>query len=98
MTIKMMISLVGLVTTLSGAGWWASQTLATNDRVDEAEQQTKLVESKADYSLDIHIQSLMAQIERIRAKVEKSPDDYEQIRYLRGEIARIRRMKSGAVK
>ena len=87
MNIKQLSLIVSLVLTLAGAGWWAATTLATSDQVT-------IAESKADYSLDLHIQSLNAQLGRLMAKKNKTQDDRDQIRWLRDEIKRLRTIRA----
>lgn len=84
-----------LVAFLLSGGWWISQTLATNARVDKSDEKIAVTEAKTNYILDLQIQSLLAQVERIQAKLKKTIDDREQVRYLREEINRIRAVKEG---
>lgn len=84
-----------LVAFLLSGGWWASQTLATNQRVDKSDEKIAVAEAKTNYILDLQIQSLLAQVERIQSKKNKTIDDREQTRYLRDEIKRIRAVKEG---
>lgn len=81
-------AMVGLVLLVAGAGWTASKTFATTDQV-------RLAETKADYALDMLIQSLRDQLARLKAKPNKDLDDYGQISYLRAEIERLRKVRRG---
>ena len=81
-------AIAGLVIVLTGAGWTAANTFATTDQV-------RLAETKADYALDMLIQSLREQLARLKAKPNKDLDDFGQISYLRAEIERLRKVRSG---
>lgn len=87
--------ILSLVGSIAWSGWWLSETLATNETVDNVKEHTRLVESKADYALDIHIQSLRAQIALLKLKPNKDQDDYEQLRWLRSEVVRLRAIRAG---
>ncbi len=75
---------------LMSFGYWASDTLATNESLQTTNDRITITEAKADYILDIQIQSLLAQIQRIQSKPQKTIDDREQVKYLREEVKRIR--------
>lgn len=87
MNIATLSTVVGLVTTLGGGGYWAATTLADKESV-------QLVAVKADYAIDKHIEYLLAQIARLEAK-PKTADDREQLRYLRDELERLRKIRRG---
>lgn len=49
--------------------------------------------TQAQYSIDLHIQGIMAQIARLEAKSNKSADERAQLEYLRGELVRLRELR-----
>lgn len=94
-TLKKSAIVFTAISTISGGGWWAATTLATTSDIDAASDRISVAENKANYAIDMHIQSLHAQLARLQAKKTKTRDDYEQIRYLRDEIKRLRAVRAG---
>ena len=88
MNLATLSTAAGLVTALSGAGWWAATTLADKDDVI-------VVATKADFALDKHAESLLAQINRLELKPNKTADDRQQLQYLRDELERLRQIRRG---
>ena len=86
MNIPIISSAVGLAITLSGGGYWVGTELSS--KADKSE--VLAVNSKADFIMDLQIDSMRTQINKIEAKPAKTPDDREQIRYLRDEVKRLR--------
>jgi len=81
-------AVTGMIILVGGGGWTVSRTFATTDQV-------RLAETKADYALDMLIQSLLDQLARLKAKPNKDLDDFGQISYLRAEIERLRKVRRG---
>lgn len=89
MNIPLISSAVGLAITLSGGGYWVGTELSS--KADKVE--LLAVNSKADFIMDKQIESMHSQINKIDAKSIKTPDDREQIRYLRDEVKRLREIR-----
>ena len=88
MNLATLSTVLGIAATLGGGGYWVGTTFATNDSVI-------VIASKADYALDKHLESLLAQANRLEEKRNKTPDDLDQLRYLRDEINRLREIRRG---
>jgi len=91
MNIPTLSTVVGLVATLGGGGYW----FATELEAKASKDYMQVVESKADYSLDKNMEYILTQINRIEAKPNKTQYDYEQLKYLRSELARLRQIRTG---
>jgi len=48
------------------------------------------VNAKAEFVMDKQMESMLAQINKLEQKQGKTPDDIEQLRYLRDELKRLR--------
>lgn len=76
--------------TIVGSVWGAStyvQTLATkNDLV--------VVQAQAQTALDQQMEDIMARLARLESKPNKTADDRDQIKYLRDQLERLRRIRS----
>lgn len=92
MNLTTVISLSTLVTAIGGGGFWFATEL--NTKADHSEVQ--VVSAKADYALDKQIEYILAQINKLVAKKNKTPDDFEQLRYLREELKRLREIRRGS--
>ena len=81
-----------LVTGLAFGGWRASQFIE-----NELASQNDLivVAVKADFALDQQMESLIAQIDRLDRKPNKTVDERDQLKYLRDQLERLRRIRSG---
>lgn len=88
MNITTLSTLSGLIVSIAGGGWWAATTLADKETVS-------VVASKADYSLDKHAEYLLSQINKLEVKQKKTPDDRQQLQYLRDELERLRQIRRG---
>ena len=88
MNLSTLSTLSGLVVTIAGGGWWAATTLADKETV-------MVIASKADYSIDKHAEYLLSQINKLEAKQNKTPDDRQQLQYLRDELERLRQIRRG---
>ena len=86
------LAAVGLAAlgTVAGTVWGAStfvQTLATRDEL-------VVVQAQVQTTLDLQMESIIAQIARLEAKQPKTQDDRDQINYLRGQLDRLRKMRA----
>ena len=88
MNIATLSAIVGLLGTVGGGGIWLATTYATNEEL-------QVVASKAEYALDKQMELILTQINRLEAKKNKTQDDYEQLRYLRSELKRLREIRRG---
>jgi len=90
MKISQISAIIGLIIPLAGAGWWASETLA--GKADK--EDVRIVAAKADTALDTQIEYLIAKVTRLEQKKYKSRYDIEEIKYLRGQIERLRKLRA----
>jgi len=88
MNLSVLSTILGIAGTLGGGGYWIGTTFATAEAVQVAT-------SKADYALDKHIESLTVQASRLADKKNKTPDDLDQLKYLRDEIKNLREIRRG---
>jgi peptidoglycan hydrolase CwlO-like protein len=88
-TLQIIIASIGLVSTVGGGGYWVADTLG--DKADKSE--VIAVSLKAEYIMDKQIESLYAQIVKIESKPHKTPDDIQQLQYLREELQRLREIR-----
>jgi len=89
MNIATLASAVGLIGTVGGGGVYLATNYATTEEL-------QVVSTKAEYGLDKHQEYLLTQINRLESKKDKTPDDLEQLRYLRDELKRIREIRKGS--
>ena len=80
-----------LVAGLAFGGWKASQ-FVENDLASKAE--LVVVQAQAQTALDTQMEDLIARIARLEAKPKKSQDDRDQIKYLRDQLERLRKMRA----
>jgi len=83
MKIAQLSTIIGLILTLGGGGYWFAMNTATAEDVDKAN-------TKAEISIDLHIESLTSQLSRLLDKKRKNQADLDQIKYLRDKIQRLR--------
>jgi hypothetical protein len=86
MNLPTLVTVLTLVTTLSGAGWYARETLATKGDVVVAA-------SKAETALDLQMEALISKIAQLDSKVGKTQEELEQLRYWRQQLERLRKMR-----
>ncbi len=89
MNIATLATLVSMVGAIGGGGYWFKSELDTR----ATKEALQVVASKAEYSLDVQMEYLLSQINRLQAKPNKTQDDYEQLRYLRSELRRLRQIR-----
>lgn len=87
MDIKTLSVALGIITTISGATWFAATTFAK-------ESDLRLATTKAEVALDISIDSLTAKLALLEAKPNKTAYDIAKIKYLQDEITRLRKLRS----
>ncbi len=87
MDIKNLSVILGIVTTISGATYFAATTFAKDSDL-------RLASTKAEVALDISIDSLVAKLALLEVKPDKTPYDLAKIKYLQDEIKRLRRLRS----
>ena len=76
--------------TVIGSVWAASeyvQTFATKNEL-------VVVQAQAQTALDQQMEDIMARIARLENKRNKTADDRDQIKYLRDQLDRLRRIRS----
>lgn len=86
MNVATLASIIALISSIGGGGVYLATHYATNNDL-------QVVASKAQYSLDKHMELILIQINRIESKPHKSRDDIEQLRYLRDELKRLRELR-----
>ena len=85
---------------IAGVGWGSYQYLDTiyakKSLVERNTTSVKIVATKVDYALDKQLESLLAQADKLNAKADSgkaTQADFEQLRYLRDEIKRLREIR-----
>ena len=76
--------------TVAGSVWGASaylQNFATRDDLI-------VVQAQAQTSLDTQMEDIMARIARLEANPKKTQDDRDQIKYLRDQLERLRKLRA----
>ena len=80
-----------LVTGLAFGGWavrsYIEDELASKDDLI-------VVQAQVQTALDQQMEDVMARIANLEAKPKKSQYDYDQIKYLRDQLERLRRMRA----
>ena len=79
---------VAVVVGVLGGYTWLHSTFASKGDVVVAG-------AKADYALDVQMRGIIAEIQRIEAKKVKDAYDISQLNFLRGELERLRQLRSG---
>lgn len=87
-----MIKLGAIACSIAAAGWGAHVYLVDTfaDRGD-----VMVASAKADFVLDRHIASTVAQIAHLERQERLTPGQVEQLRYLREQLDQMRRVRSG---
>jgi septal ring factor EnvC (AmiA/AmiB activator) len=80
-----------LVTSLAFGGWKASQFIE-NELASKNE--LIVVQVQAQTALDQQMEGLIAQIDRLDRKLNKSADERDQLKYLRDQLERLRKIRS----
>lgn len=91
MNLSALSAVISVSAALGGGGYWFANEL--NDRATHDELQ--VVGIKAEYAIDKHQEYILAQINKLEAKKNKTNDDLEQLRYLREELKRLREVRQG---
>jgi len=80
-----------LVFGLAFGGWavrdYISRELASKDEVI-------VVQAQVQTALDTQMEDIMARIANLEAKPKKTQYDYDQIKYLRDQLERLRKMRA----
>jgi len=94
-SVKTLSVIVGLVLALGGVGYGIANQLGLYATQDQLAQ----TDAKATYGLHVLLQRAIAEFTQLKGKpeIEKTNDDWDQIKFLRGEILRLRGLISGAV-
>jgi len=94
MILKTIAALVA-VGTMVGAGWGANKYLATKDELMLAEAKIERVKAQTDYTMDRQMFAVLRDINRLEEKKNKTPDDLEQLRFLREQLKEMREVRKG---
>jgi hypothetical protein len=86
MSIGQLSTVVGLVASIGGGGYWIATEVPHMD-------QFQLVAVKADYALSIQMDSTIARIALLEAKKNKTKEEWDQLQYLREELKRAREIR-----
>ena len=90
-TAKLGAILGAVVLALALGGWQAANfvhtALASKDEII-------VVQAQATTALDNQMEDLISKIARLEAKQRKTADDRDQIKYLRDQLERIRRIRA----
>ena len=86
MKIVQITGIITIVTALTGLGWWGSETFAKSDEV-------ALVATKAEIAMDGYIENLQAELTLLESKPNKTAYDRDRIKYLRGKIERLKKIR-----
>lgn len=92
MPIIWMWSILGTLVTTLAFGGWHMRSYVEDSLVHKSE--FIVVQAQAQTALDQQMELLIAQIERLQSKASKSQDDREQIKYLREQLDRLRKIRS----
>jgi len=80
-----------LVSGVAFGGWKASQFIQTelafkNDVI--------VAQAQAQTALDLQMEDIMERLAHLRAKPKKDAQDHAQIRFLEGQLERVRKMRA----
>lgn len=92
MNLTALSAAIGLVATVGGGGVWFANEL----NAKATHEEVQVVGVQAEYALDKHLEYILSQINRLERKSHKTPDDVEQLRYLREELKRLREVRQGS--
>ena len=87
MDIKNLSVILGIITTISGATYFAATTFAK-------ESDLQIASTKAEMALSINIDSMQAKLVLLEIKPNKTPYDLAKIKFLQDEIKRLRKLRS----
>ena len=104
-TIVSTISALSVIGGMSVGGYWFSENVPTKqdvqaaktevvEKVKIAELKIEAVEAKANSSLDKQMEQQIRQINNLEQKKNKTPDDVEQLRYMREQLKADRELRS----
>ena len=93
--IKMLWWAGAAAVTLVTGGWAAHETIATKQDVADVDERVMIAASQAQFALDQQIEDVAAKIARLEAKPNKTAADIENLRYWRGVLQRLRRIRAG---
>lgn len=85
-------SILAVVVTSLALGGWKAHTFVTEELASKDE--VIVAGTQAQTALDIQMRHLIAQISRLEEKRNKNADEREQLKYLRGELERLRKIRS----
>ena len=94
MNIATLATIISMVGAIGGGGYWFATEL--ENKVTEDELQ--VVETKADYGLDIQIEKIISRLSRLERKAlagTASQYELQEIQYLRRELSRLRSIRYG---
>lgn len=93
---------VGVLGSISGAVWGVgeyTQTLARKADVAETARAIRddlvVVAVKADTAIDRQMEDLIARITYLDSKPHKTAEERDQLKYLREQLERVRRIRTG---
>ena len=97
MSPKMIGYTIGAFTLAGMISSGAVTAYKVTDNVDALNAAVITVDSKANYALEQLLDSLIAKLNKLRDKLNKSPYDLQQIRDWEKELKRLRALRYGAV-
>ena len=86
-------SILGVVVSGLALGGWAAR-----DYIEErlaSKEDVIVAGTKADFSLDKHMEYLLERINQLERKRNKTVDDRDQLKFLRDELNRLRAIRRG---
>lgn len=94
MSIATVIQITTLVSAIGGGGYWLAEKVPTKDDIKIVELKVEAQDAKTNYLYDTQMESQVKQINRLESKTNKTPDEIEQLRFLREELNTQRKMRS----
>lgn len=89
----LLYSILGTLVTGLAFGGWKARDWIENELASKVE--VIVAGTKADYSLDIHMQRVIAEISRLEAKRKLTQEERDQVKFLRDDLERLRKIRSG---
>ncbi len=91
-SILMWSLLGGVVLSLTGGGWYVRDFVATELA---SKDEVIIVAQKADFAIDRQMEAVIAQIAHLDGKAKKTPEEIEQLKYLRQQLELMRKIRRG---
>ena len=93
--IKLIVSVIAAGATVASVGWGAHVYLTDTLDGYAEKAEVQVASAKVDFVIDRQVSSIIAEISFLERKKNKTPEEWDQLRWLRKQLEELRRVRRG---